>query len=183
VGTNLAANAIFCQTPEPMMIRLTMVGPRANATVAAISPYFRVTEGVVWVRPDDGPIATYEEHGWRHDGRLWPGMRFEGQCRLILGLPRDPTSISEVLQSVSIAGCVLRTNGIPVAVYDGTTQTWQGVTAGSWWPAFRIELADLRKPLTEELPEDATAPDRLADPQAVPRGRRRAPGAESLHHA
>jgi hypothetical protein len=168
-----------------MMIRLTMVGPQANATVAATCPYFRVTEGVVWVRPDDGPIATYEEHGWRHNGRLWPGMRFEGQCRLILGLPRDPTSISEVLQSVSIAGRVLRANGIPVAVYDGLTQTWQGVTAGSFWPAFRIELADLRKPLTERLPDDPKPPDRSEDPLAVPAGERPATGArgaESRHH-
>ena len=162
-----------------------MVGLPANATVAATSPYFRVTEGVVWVRPDDGPIATYEEHGWRHNGVLWPGMRFEGQCRLILGLPRDPTSISEVLQSVSIACRVLRTNGIPVAVYDDTTRAWRGVTAGSWWPAFRIELADLREPLGERLPDDAKPPDRSEDPEAVPAGKRpavRAPGAESRRH-
>lgn len=167
------------------MIRLTMVGLPASATVAAASPYFRVTEGVVWVRPDDGPIATYEEHGWRHNGLLWPGMRFEGQCRLVLGLPRDPTSISEVLQSVSIAGRVLRANGIPVAVYDGMTQTWQGVTAGSWWPAFRIELADLRQPLADGLADGARSPDGSQDPQAIAGTERAAAGArgaESRRH-
>jgi hypothetical protein len=152
------------------MIRLTMVGLSASSLVTATSPYFRVTGGVVWVRPEDGPIATYEQHGWRHRGVLWPGMRVEGQCRLILGLPRDPTSISEVLQSVSIASRVLIANGIPFAVYNDTTQTWQGVTAGSWWPAFRIEVADLRKPLTKPtlLGDVIQLPDRSEYPQAVP---------------
>jgi hypothetical protein len=153
------------------MIRLTLVGPPASAVVAATSPYFRVTGGVVWVQPGDGAIATYEEEGWRHKDVLWPGMRFEGQCRLILGLPRDPTSISEVLQSVSISGPVLRANALPIAVYDDTSQTWRGVTAGSWWPAFRIEVADLRKTVTKPtLPGDVIQlPDRPEDPQAVPR--------------
>jgi hypothetical protein len=153
------------------MIRLTMVGLPGSAIVAATSPYFRVTGGVVWVRPGDGPIATYEEHGWRHKGAVWPGMRFEGQCRLIFGLPRDPTSISEVLQSVSIVSREVRANGIPIAVYVDSTQTWQGVPAGSWWPAFRIEVADLRKPLTEPtlLGDDIQLPDRSEDPQAVPK--------------
>ncbi|MDB6042461.1 MAG: hypothetical protein JWM63_1012 [Gammaproteobacteria bacterium] len=154
------------------MIRLTMVGPQASAIVAATSAYFRVTGGVVWVRPEDGPVATYEEEeGWRHNGVLWPGMRFEGQCRLILGLPRDPTSISEVLQSVSIGGRVLRANAIPIAVYDDKAQTWRGVTAGSWWPAFRIEVADLRKSLTKPtlLGDVLQLPNRRKDPQAVRR--------------
>ena len=137
--------------------------------MAATSPYFRVTAGVVWVQPGDGPIATYEEKGWRHKSALWPGMRFEGQCRLVLGLPRDPTSISEVLQSVSVANRVLSASGIPIALYDDTTQTWQGVTAGSWWPAFRIEMADLRKSLTKPaaITDVLHSHDRSKDPEAV----------------
>ena len=123
----------------------------------------------MWVRPGDGPIATYEEQGWRHKDVLWPGMRFEGQCRLILGLPRDPTSISEVLQSVSIGGRVLRANAIPIAVYDEISQTWRGVTADSWWPAFRIEVADLRDSVTKPtlLGDVIQSPDKPDDPQAV----------------
>jgi hypothetical protein len=148
-----------------------MVGPLASAIVAATSAYFRVTGGVVWVRPDDGPVAAYEEQGWRHKGVLWPGMRFEGQCRLILGLPRDPTSISEVLHSISIGRRVLRANAIPIAVYDDKTQTWRGLTAGSWWPAFRIEIADLREPRAKPtlLGDVIRFPARSKGPQAVPR--------------
>ena len=123
----------------------------------------------MWVQPGDGPLATYEEHGWRRRGVTWPGMRFEGQCRLILGLARDPTSVSEVLQSVSIVSRVLSASGIPIAVYDDTTQTWQGVTAGSWWPAFRIEVADLRKSLIKPtLRGDVIhLPGKSEDPQAL----------------
>jgi hypothetical protein len=151
------------------MIRLTMVNESGSAIVAATSPYFRVTGGVVWVQPGDGPIATYEGRGWRHKNTLWPGMRFEGQCRLILGLPRDPTSVSEVLQSVSVANRVLSASGIPIAVYDDTTQTWQGVTAGSWWPAFRIEVADLRKLLIKPtlFGDVLHLRDRSEDPQGL----------------
>ena len=151
------------------MIRLSMVGPSANATVAAASSYFRVTGGVVWVRPQDGAVTTYEQGGWRHRDVLWSGMRFEGQCRLVLGLPREPVSISEVLQSISVAGRVLSANGIPIALYDDARQTWHGVTADSWWPAFRVEVAHLRQPLPKSTPlgDIMYLPDGFKDPQAV----------------
>jgi hypothetical protein len=153
------------------MIRLTLVGPPASAVLAATSAYFRVTGGVVWVRPGDGPIATYEKQGWWHKDVLWSGMRFEGPCRLIFGLPRDPTSISEVLQSVSISGRALSANAIPFAVYDETSQIWRGVTAGSWWPAFRIEIADLRKSVRKPtlLDDVIQVPGRPEIPKTVPR--------------
>jgi hypothetical protein len=152
------------------MIRLTMVGLEASAVLARASPYFRVTGGVVWIQPDEGPIVSYSDDGWRHKGVPWPGMRFEGECRLVLGLPRDPTSVSEVLQSVSISSRVLCANGIPIAVYDDAQQSWQGVTASSWWPAFRIEIADLRKPLTKPtLRGDVIRlPDRREDSASRP---------------
>jgi hypothetical protein len=153
------------------MIRLTLVGPPASTVLAATSAYFRVTGGVVWVRPDDGPIAAYEKQGWRHKDVLWSGMRFEGPCRLIFGLPRDPTSMSEVLQSVSISGGTLRANAIPFAVYDETSQIWRGVTAGSGWPAFRIEVADLRKSVRKPTLRGYViqVPGRPEGPQTVPR--------------
>ena len=121
-----------------------MLGLGGSAAVAARSPYFRITGGVVWTRPHEGPIATRAEDGWRHKEVPWPGMRFEGHCRFVFGLPRDPTRISEPLQSVSIFNHVLSANGIPVAVYDDAREIWHGVTADSWWPAFRIEIAELR---------------------------------------
>jgi hypothetical protein len=152
------------------MIRLTLVAPPASAILAATSAYFRVTGGVVWVRPGDGPIVAYERQGWRHKDVVWSGMRFEGPCRLIFGLPRDPTSMSEVLQSISISGTTLRANAIPFALYDEISQVWRGVTAGSWWPAFRIEVADLRKSVRKPtlVGDVLHLPGRPEDPQSVP---------------
>lgn len=41
-------------------------------------------------------------------------MRFEGKCRLIFGLPRDPVGVSDMLDGVSVHGTLLSANGIPV---------------------------------------------------------------------
>ncbi len=128
------------------MIRLTFIGEGVDTSVNESSPYYRVTGGVVWTRPEAGPIATLVESGWKHRDCVWSGMRFEGPCRLILGLPRDPIGVSEPLKSVSVAGHVLSVNGLPVAVYNPAREHWYGVIAGTSWPAFRIESAHLREP-------------------------------------
>jgi hypothetical protein len=126
------------------MIRLTFLGDRTPARSEEWAPYYRVTGGVIWTQPDRGPLATFSDNSWKSQEILWSGLRFEGPCRLILGLPRAPISVSEQLQSVAISGSVLSANGLPIAVYDPTWERWQGASAGSTWPAFRIETAGLR---------------------------------------
>ena len=126
------------------MIRLTFIAEGSSTSLEEPSPFYRITAGGVWTRPEAGPIATFVEDGWKCQNRLWLGMRFEGPCRLILGLPRDPVGVSEALLSVSMAGRVLAANGLPIAIYDPTRELWHGVIAGISWPAFRIESADLR---------------------------------------
>jgi hypothetical protein len=84
------------------VIRLHLIGAQAEVSLADVSAYFRITGGVVCTRPEYGPFATYSEERWRHREVLWSSMRFEGQCRLVFGLPRDPARISEQLQSLSI---------------------------------------------------------------------------------
>jgi hypothetical protein len=71
-------------------------------------------------------------------------MRFEGHCRLVFGLPRDPVGISEQLQSLSIQGRVLSANGVPFAVYEPAQDMWHGAGAHIWWNAFRVESTELR---------------------------------------
>jgi hypothetical protein len=126
------------------MIRLTLVGDRTPSRSEECAPYYRVTGGVVWTHPDRGPVATFVDNSWKRQEINWRGLRFEGPCRLILGLPRAPISVSEQLQSVSIIGAVLSANGLPIAVYDPTWDCWQGASEGTAWPAFRIETAGLR---------------------------------------
>jgi hypothetical protein len=127
------------------MIRLTFVSEGSSASLEEPSLYYRVTGGLVWTRPEPGPVAIFFEDEWRYGDRLWAGMRFEGDCRLILGLPRDPVAVSEPLRSVSVAGRRLSANGLPIAVYDPAREFWFGVDAGVFWPAFRIESTELRQ--------------------------------------
>jgi hypothetical protein len=80
---------------------------------------------------------------------LWAGMRFEGKCRVVFGLPRDPAGVSDLLQSLSIHDCTLSANGIPFAVYEPRRDLWRGAIADAWWHAFRIESAGLRQSATK----------------------------------
>jgi hypothetical protein len=143
------------------VIRLTLIGERPKV-VADFFPYFRITGGVVWTTPELGPIARFDDEGWKHQGTRWAGMRFEGTCRLVFGLPRDPIGVSEQLQSLSISGRVLSANGIPFSVYEPTMETWRGAVSEIWWSAFRIESADLRK--TESNPAPRAPVIRQLDP-------------------
>lgn len=127
------------------VIRLTLLGAPVEASLADTSAYFRITGGVVWTRAEYGPLATYTDAGWRHHEVLWPGMRFEGYCRLVFGLPRDPVGISEQLQSLSIHGRILSANGVPFAVYEPAQDMWHGAGAHIWWNAFRVESIQLRQ--------------------------------------
>ena len=127
------------------MIRLTLIGVEAQASPVDASAYFRISGGVVWTQPTCGPLVIYTKEGWRHRAVLWSGMRFEGQCRLVLGLPRDPAGVSEQLQSLSIHDRVLSANGVPFAVYEPARDMWHGAGADTWWHAFRVESIGLRQ--------------------------------------
>jgi hypothetical protein len=142
-------------------MRLTLIGEQPKV-IADSAPYFRLTGGVVWTTPEMGPLASFVDDSWIHQATRWQGMRFEGTCRLIFGLPRDPTGVSEDLQSLSIVGRVLSANGIPFAVYHPEMETWRGAASDIWWSALRIESVDLRK--SEENPATRDAVLRPLDP-------------------
>jgi hypothetical protein len=144
------------------VIRLTLIGTQAEASLAQESAYFRITGGVVWTRPEYGPLATYTEECWKHREVLWSGMRFEGQCRLVFGLPRDPVGSSEQLPSLSIHRRVLSANGVPFADYEPAQDMWHGAGAEIWWHAFRVESIELRRPT-------ATGPNLHRDVIELPR--------------
>jgi hypothetical protein len=111
-----------------------------TATVVTfVAPFFRVTGSTVWTVHGDRYIARLTESGWEADGNTWTGMTFEGPCQLLMGVPCEPTSVSEILDSVSIAHDVLSTNGVALAAYTPETEMWRAVTTETWWHAFRIE--------------------------------------------
>jgi hypothetical protein len=126
------------------VIRLTVMGNEGGAAVVSTSPYFRIHGGAVWTRPGDEPLVRYIDGGWQCLDVRWAGMRFEGNCRLVLGFPREPERVSGELPDFSIHDCILSTAGIPIAMYVPSQDMWRGAAPETWWHAFRIESAALR---------------------------------------
>lgn len=141
------------------MIQLTLIGAHAEACRVKSSPYFRITGGIISTRPEEGPLATYAEGRWRDGEVLLSGMRFEGPCRLVFGLPCDPAGLSEELQSLAIDGPVLSAHGVSIAIYEPTRELWHDAGGTSWWHAFRVESVESR-----ELPGQAPSAGRSTDP-------------------
>jgi hypothetical protein len=124
------------------MIRLTVIGEQGRVAIVMSAPHFRITGGAVWIGPSAGgqkPLARYVRGHWQYGDTLWEGVRFEGPCRIVFGLAREPSGVSEEVSALSIVGDTLSANGIPFAVYDTTRDMWHGVGANAWWHAFRVE--------------------------------------------
>ncbi len=141
------------------VIQLTLINDDGDALVVGEAPFFRITGATVWTLPGEGYIASFRDGRWESNGRVWAGMRFEGQCRLVMGLPREPTAVSEILQSLSLSLDVLSANGVPFAVYHPARDMWRAAIADKWWHAFRIESARNVKALSgsaEEHPESGS---------------------------
>lgn len=134
------------------MIRLTVVLEDDGAVHVASALYFRITGGAVWIGPGAGaglPLVKHTSDGWHYGGRLWSGMRFEGRCRVIFGVPADPAGVSDVIDALAIHERRLSANGVPFAHYDADLEMWRGAGANVWWHAFRIEAADFRESLAQ----------------------------------
>lgn len=129
------------------MIRLIVINEQGHAAVVASAPYFRITGGAVWTgpgHPGETPLVRLISGRWHFASSQWVGLRFEGTCRLVFGLPREPSAVSDVLQGISICDSTLSASGIPFALYDEEREMWKGVTTNTWWHAFRVEGVEQR---------------------------------------
>ncbi len=155
------------------LIELTLVGDHGQAMRVTASPYFRITGGAIWIGPSaegERPLARYVAKHWEHEGVLWRGLRFEGKCRLVFGVPSEPTGVSEEIAALSIHGDTLSANGIPFAVYAFAQDMWGGARANTWWHAFRVESASIRDPARVSKHKGFESP---AEPAADPNDRSR----------
>lgn len=120
-------------------IQLTLIREDSTVGVSFLAPFFRITGSTVWTVPGEAYVARLTESGWEAHGSTWTEMTFEGPCRLVMGVPCEPTSVSEILAAVSISNGVLSTNGVALASYHPETEMWRAVSSEKWWHAFRIE--------------------------------------------
>ena len=140
------------------MILLTLVDQEGRATPVTTWGYFRITGGVVWTRPGDEPLVRYFQASWRYAGSQWPGMRFEGRCRIVFGLISDPAGVSDLLEEVSIFDCTLSANGVPLALLEPARDMWRGAGKDAWWHSFRVESAGLRPTAQRLVRSDGPIP-------------------------
>ena len=105
----------YPKRPAREAIQLSLTRSLSAAVVSFRAPFFRITGSTVWTVHGDRYIARLTDSGWEANGTTWTGMTFEGPCRLLMGVPCEPSSVSEVLDSVSIAHDVLSANGIALA--------------------------------------------------------------------
>ncbi|MGH8217207.1 MAG: hypothetical protein ACREUT_01360 [Steroidobacteraceae bacterium] len=152
------------------MIRLVVIAEHGPAELVTAELVFRITGAAVWVpeRVSRGkPLVRYSSGVWQYSGRQWSGVRFEGPCRLLFGLPREAPSISDELSGISIHGTTLTAGGLPFAIYEADRDMWHGVGTDRWWHAFRIEDAGMRKGKdAAKDPNTRNSSDPPADPQS-----------------
>ena len=127
------------------MIQLTLLGEHGRIVPVECSAYFRITGGAVWTLPGDRPLVRFTGADWHYQGTQWPGMRFEGACRLMFGIPCDPADVSDLMESISILGCTLFADRVAFARYEPGPEMWHATLTDTWWHAFRIESPGLRE--------------------------------------
>lgn len=125
------------------MILLTYLRDHTESVVAAGAPYFQVAGGTIWQSPEQRLVACYFDGGWRYGPWQFTGVRFRGGCRLLSGIVRDPTQLSEPVESVTLLGRVLLADNTEFAEFDPGTETWRRIDGGLWWQAFRIVSSDI----------------------------------------
>lgn len=129
----------FPRRPTPEAIQLTLTQEDGSAGVSFLAPFFRITGSTVWTVHGESYVARLTDSGCEVHGSVWTDMTFEGPCRLVMGVPCEPTSVSEILAAVSISHGVLSANGVALASYHPETEMWRALSSDKWWHAFRIE--------------------------------------------
>jgi hypothetical protein len=140
----------YPRRPAREAVQLTLTREDSATVATFLAPFFRVTGSTVWTVRGDRYIARLTDSGWEADGGTWTGMTFEGPCRLLMGVPCEPTSVSEILDSVSIAHDALSANGLALASYSPETEMWRAVTTERWWHAFRIESIHQHEQISDD---------------------------------
>jgi hypothetical protein len=125
------------------VIQLNVFATGVPAVRVAWEPYFRVSGGAVWTRPEERLLLQARGSSWEFGNILWNGIRFIGRCRLIFGVPRDVEGVSTELDGLTIERLTLHSRSQALASYDPSYDSWWSLTSEVRCNAFRIESADL----------------------------------------
>jgi hypothetical protein len=149
------------------MIRLTFYDSAGMAVAVQEASDFRISGGVIWNGLDRGLIAVYCNGAWKHRGKYYPSISFEGSCRLLFGITRDP-SVTEPIGLFSIIGDTFRANGIAFARYVEAQDSWEGILRRISWSSFRVMSEGVIPAMVEESKMVVVNPWDPAHSESVP---------------
>lgn len=109
----------------------------APATILEATEFW-VTGGSLWDQVEHGLIASYSAGSWKRRGRYYTSISIRGGSRLVFGITRDPSLVSDPVELLSITGTTFRANDIAFAQYDEGQDAWQGVIRPISWTAMRV---------------------------------------------
>lgn len=125
------------------MIQVTLSGAVQAPDITLEVPHVRIFGGTVWDRLELGVIATYVDGRWTRRTAAYQWMLFEGDFRILFGLIRDPSPISDPLHVLTVCGPMMYLHDVPFAEYVPTMEMWRGTQdAPLWWPSFHLISAD-----------------------------------------
>jgi hypothetical protein len=137
------------------MIQVTLSGAVQAPDLTLEMGHVRIFGGTVWDRLELGVIAQYLGGQWVRRTEAYQWILFEGDFRLLFGLIRDPSPISDPLQMLTVCGPMMYLNDEPFAEYVPATEMWRGTHESRlWWPSFHLITAGF-------LPPEGYAPDDL----------------------
>jgi hypothetical protein len=144
------------------MIQVTLSGAVRAPDITLELPHVRIFGGAVWDRLELGVIAKYVDGRWVHRAAAYQWMLFDGDFRLLFGLIRDPSPISDPLHVLTVCGPIMYLNDVPFAEYVPTVEMWRGTKESRlWWPSFHLITADFM-PADCYATETTTSDDRGA---------------------
>jgi hypothetical protein len=132
------------------MTCLTLHAARSRACVTVEASNFRVAGGLIWNRIEGGLLARFCDGYWIHERRKFSTLIFDGRCRLLFGISRNPSGVSDPVGQLSISQTTLMANGIAFASYIPDQDIWQGIVRPMSWSTFRIVDEQVLPALVDE---------------------------------
>jgi hypothetical protein len=111
---------------------------------------FGITGGAIWDRLELGLIAHFVEGHWQHRGQGYATLSFTGNCRLLFGITRDPSFITEPVREFSLTGATLRANDIAFAQYSERLDLWRGLIRPISWTGMTMISAEVVSAFVDE---------------------------------
>ena len=103
----------------------------------------RIARGVISSPRGHGCIATYALNGWTHHDQRCRSLFIAGSCRLLFGITREPSFISDAVERLTLTGASIATKEPTFAHYMPKHDMWQGVVRPIWWIAMRVVAAEI----------------------------------------